>query len=115
VHTLTGKLVPLLHAAAQQSGKDGLAYNDPARIINIGSVEGAGTMFTTHTAYAISKAGLNHMSGLLAGGLGREGINCNTLIVGPFATDSRSKHLRFCSLATDRLCSAGPGAPSLRR
>lgn len=38
VFTLTQKCLPLLRAAAEQGGKDGDVYRDPARIINVSTV-----------------------------------------------------------------------------
>jgi hypothetical protein len=35
VFTLTQKCLPLLRAAAERGGRDGDAWNDPARIINV--------------------------------------------------------------------------------
>jgi len=84
VFTLTQKCLPLLRTAANESGKDGESYVDPARIINIGSVEGI--MIPDHEtyAYSASKAGLHHLSRVMGGRLGWEGITSNTIACGPF-------------------------------
>ncbi|KAG0696025.1 hypothetical protein DFH29DRAFT_984761 [Suillus ampliporus] len=66
VFTLMQKLLPVV-------------YNDPARIINIGSVEGIGVPDHDTYAYAAAKAGLHHLSRHLAGRLGPEGIVSNTI------------------------------------
>ncbi|KAI9065950.1 AAA-domain-containing protein [Trametes sanguinea] len=84
VFTLTQKCLPLLRAAAEQGGMDGDAYRDPARIINIGSIEGISVPVHETYAYSASKAGLHQLSRHLAGRLGPEGITSNTLACGPF-------------------------------
>jgi NAD(P)-dependent dehydrogenase (short-subunit alcohol dehydrogenase family) len=84
VFTLTQKLLPLLRAAALQSGREGSAFKDPARIINIGSVEGLGVPDHETYAYSASKAALHHLSRALGGRLGWEGIVSNTIACGPF-------------------------------
>jgi len=86
VFTLTQQLLPLLRAAATQGGMNGLSYADPARIINIGSVEGLAVPDHETFAYSTSKAGLHHLSRHLGGRLGWEGINSNTIACGPFKT-----------------------------
>lgn len=86
VFTLTQKCLPLLRAAAQQGGKVDGSYKDPARIINIGSVEGLGVPNHETYAYSSSKAALHHLSRHFAGRLGVEGITSNTIACGPFET-----------------------------
>ncbi|KAF8917666.1 NAD(P)-binding protein, partial [Mucidula mucida] len=83
VFTVTQKLLPLLRAAAETS-KSGVSYSDPARIINIGSVEGLGVPAHETYAYSASKAALHHLSRHLGGRLGPEGIVSNTIACGPF-------------------------------
>ncbi|EIM92146.1 NAD-P-binding protein [Stereum hirsutum FP-91666 SS1] len=84
VFTLSQKCLPLLRAAAEQGGKQELHYEDPGRIINIGSVEGLGVPNHETYAYSASKAGLHHLSRHLAGRLGHQGITSNTIACGPF-------------------------------
>ncbi|KAF8745116.1 hypothetical protein AX14_010580 [Amanita brunnescens Koide BX004] len=81
--TLTQSLLPLLRAAAVASRRDHV-YEDPARIINIGSVEGIGVPFHETYAYSASKAALHHLSRHLASRLGWEGITSNTIAYGWF-------------------------------
>ncbi|KAL1688329.1 hypothetical protein GGG16DRAFT_127320 [Schizophyllum commune] len=90
VFTLTQALLPLLRASAAKS-KDGRTHKDPARIINIGSIEGLGVPDHETYAYAAAKAGLHQLSRHLAGRLGREGITSNTIACGLFITKSASK------------------------
>ncbi|KAK2461649.1 hypothetical protein APHAL10511_006112 [Amanita phalloides] len=83
VFTLTQLLLPLLRAAAVTSQRDHVC-EDPARIINIGSVEGIGIPFHETYAYSASKAALHHLSRHLASRLGWEGITSNTIAFGWF-------------------------------
>jgi len=76
VFTITQALTPLLEAAS--------APSDPARIINIGSVDGLRVPALETFAYSSSKAGLHHLSRVLANHLGRRGVTSNTLACGPF-------------------------------
>ncbi|KAH9948276.1 hypothetical protein B0H21DRAFT_249929 [Amylocystis lapponica] len=94
VFTLTQKCLPLLRAGAKQGGVDGQTYRDPARIINIGSVEGLGVPDNETYAYSASKAALHHLSRHLAGRLGWEGITSNTLACGPFESKMMAATLR---------------------
>ncbi|OBZ71535.1 Rhamnolipids biosynthesis 3-oxoacyl-[acyl-carrier-protein] reductase [Grifola frondosa] len=95
VFTLTQKCLPLLRAAAEQGGVVGeVVYKDPARIINIGSVEGLTVPNHETYAYSASKAGLHHLSRHLAGRLGWEGITSNTIACGPFESKMMAQTLR---------------------
>ncbi|EUC36214.1 hypothetical protein COCVIDRAFT_22009 [Bipolaris victoriae FI3] len=76
VFQLTQAVTPLLEAAATPSS--------PARIINIGSVDGLRVPALETFAYSASKAGLHHMSRVLASHLGKRGITSNTIACGPF-------------------------------
>lgn len=66
VFTITQLVTPLLEKAA--------APNDPARVINIGSVDGLRVPAHETFAYSASKAGVHHMSRVLASHLGRRNI-----------------------------------------
>ncbi|KZT57080.1 NAD(P)-binding protein [Calocera cornea HHB12733] len=85
VFTLTQKLLPLLRRAAEQGGKEEAgSYKDPARVINIGSINGERVPGMETYAYAASKAALHQLSRHLALRLGGEGITSNVLACGPF-------------------------------
>jgi len=75
--------LPLLRAAAKLS-KNGNTYEDPARIINLGSIEGLVVPDHETYAYSASKAALHHLSRHLAARLGWEGIVSNTIACGFF-------------------------------
>ncbi|KAJ9212720.1 hypothetical protein DTO166G4_5667 [Paecilomyces variotii] len=76
VFLVTQLLTPLLEKAATQG--------DPARIINIGSIDGLRVPALETFAYSSSKAGLHHLSRVLANHLGKRNITSNTLACGPF-------------------------------
>jgi NAD(P)-dependent dehydrogenase (short-subunit alcohol dehydrogenase family) len=73
---LTRAFLPLLEAA----GTD----EDPARVINIGSIDGLRVPPFPTYAYSASKAGLHHMTRVLARELGPRRITVNAVAPGPF-------------------------------
>lgn len=73
---LTQKLLPSLRAAG--------THESPARVINIGSIDGLGAPALETFAYSSSKAGVHHLTRHLAKRLAREHINVNAVAPGPF-------------------------------
>ncbi|KAI9892026.1 MAG: hypothetical protein M1814_002221 [Vezdaea aestivalis] len=67
---------------------------DPSRIINIGSVDGERVPAWKNFAYSASKAGLHHLSRIMAWHLGRRGITSNTLVIGPFEVGMMASTLK---------------------
>ena len=76
---LLQKLLPALERAARA--------DDPARIINVGSVDGLHTPLFENFSYAPSKAALHHLTRMLAAHLAKRHINVNCIAPGPFDTD----------------------------
>ncbi|TFJ85331.1 hypothetical protein NSK_003379 [Nannochloropsis salina CCMP1776] len=76
--SLTRLALPLLEATA--------TLGNPARVINIGSIDGERVTLIDHFAYSSSKAALHQLSKVLAGKLGHRHITVNTLAPGPFAS-----------------------------
>jgi NAD(P)-dependent dehydrogenase (short-subunit alcohol dehydrogenase family) len=76
VFELTRDLVPSLTAAAT----DG----DPARVINIGSIDGLHAPDMETYSYSTSKAAVHHLTKVLAKRLARHQITVNAIAPGPF-------------------------------
>lgn len=73
---LTQKLLPHLRQGARRG--------DRARVINIGSGHGIRTAVFESYAYQASKAGLHHLTKVMAQRLAAEGINVNAIAPGVF-------------------------------
>jgi NAD(P)-dependent dehydrogenase (short-subunit alcohol dehydrogenase family) len=73
---LTQKLLPALRAA----GSD----EDPARVINIGSINGFTNPHMNNYSYSASKAAVHHLTRHLAADLAAEHVNVNAIAPGFF-------------------------------
>ena len=76
VFHLTQRLLPLLRAAA--------SAEDPARVINIGSVDGLAIPLTENYGYSASKAAVHMLTRHLAHALVRDHVNVNAIAPGLF-------------------------------
>ena len=76
IFMLTRDLLPLLEKSASQ--------DDPARVINIGSVDGFKVPIQDNFAYGPAKAAVHHMTRVLALRLGDRHIAVNAIAPGPF-------------------------------
>lgn len=83
VYYLTEGLVDLLRAAGTEE--------EPARIINVGSIDGMRACELEHYAYSASKAAVHHLTRQLARRLAPEHVLVNAIAPGPF----RSKMMDF--------------------
>jgi len=76
VFYLTQDLMPMLEAAA--------SIETPARVINIGSIDGVRVSTIDNSAYGMSKAAVHHLTKILAVKFAGKGITCNAIAPGPF-------------------------------
>jgi len=75
---LTQKCLPLLRAAA--------SHDDPARVINVGSIDGIKTAIFDNFSYGASKAAVHHLTRQLAAHMVKDNIIVNAIAPGPFPT-----------------------------
>ncbi len=83
---LTRAFLPLLEA--------GGTPDDPARIINVGSIDGLRVPPFPTYAYSASKAGLHHLTRVLARELGPRRITVNAVAPGPFESKMMAATLK---------------------
>ncbi len=86
VFFLTRALRPQLAAAA--------TADDPARVINIGSIDGIHVPLMETYSYSASKAAVHQLTRHLAKQLGREQITVNAIAPGPFESKMMAATLR---------------------
>jgi len=77
--TLTRDLLPLLEKAA--------SADDPARIINLGSVMGTSPIGAGAYSYAASKAAVHHLTRIIASEFAPKHITANAFAPGPFKSN----------------------------
>jgi NAD(P)-dependent dehydrogenase (short-subunit alcohol dehydrogenase family) len=94
---LVQRTMDLLEAAARPG--------DPARIVNIGSVDGHAVGTFDNFAYSAAKAGVHHLTRVLARRLGGRGITVNCIAPGPIRTKMTAQLL---AEAEPRLLAATP-------
>ncbi|MEM7187988.1 MAG: SDR family oxidoreductase [Pseudomonadota bacterium] len=75
---MTQKLLPQLRAAG--------TAEDPARVINIGSIDGIKTPRFDNFSYGPSKVAVHHLTKVMASHLTKENIILNAIAPGPFPT-----------------------------
>ncbi|HYL97480.1 MAG TPA: SDR family oxidoreductase [Blastocatellia bacterium] len=96
---LTQQLVPLLEKAARPA--------DPARVINIGSIDGLKVPRVENYAYGPSKAAVHHMTRVLALRLGPRNITVNAVAPGPFESQMTKWMLENMQKEIEAQCPLG--------
>jgi NAD(P)-dependent dehydrogenase (short-subunit alcohol dehydrogenase family) len=96
---LTRELLPLLDKAA--------SHEDPARIINLGSVMGTQPMADGAYSYTASKAAVHHLTRTLANELAERRITVNAFAPGPF----QSKMTAFATATDEQAVTVGRRVP----
>ncbi|MBN9078041.1 MAG: 3-oxoacyl-ACP reductase [Rhizobiales bacterium 65-79] len=99
---LTRELLPLLAKAA--------SHEDPARIINLGSVMGTQPMADGAYSYTASKAAVHHLTRTLANEFAEKSITVNAFAPGPF----QSRMTAFATGTDDKAATVASHVP-LRR
>jgi NAD(P)-dependent dehydrogenase (short-subunit alcohol dehydrogenase family) len=102
VFDLTQKLLPMLAASG--------SVDDPARVINVGSVMGEREMGDGAYSYSASKAAVMHLTKILGKELAGHAITVNALAPGPFV----SRMTAFATASEDQREKVGADVP-LRR
>ena len=96
---LTRELVSLLEASA--------SHDDPARIINLGSVMGTQAIADGAYSYTASKAAVHHLTRTLAGEFAGRRITVNAFAPGPF----QSRMTAFATGSEDKAAKVGSRVP----
>lgn len=99
VFFLTRELLPLLE-------KSGTAA-DPARVINVGSIDGLKIPFLETYAYTASKAAVHHLTRDLAVKLKGRNITVNAIAPGPFESEMTEWMLENFQKKLEDLCPLG--------
>ena len=99
VFFLTQKLLPLL----RRSGR----LDHPARVINIGSIDGLRVPEVETYAYSATKAGVHHLTRTLAVRLGPEHITVNAVAPGPFKSKMTAGLLEKYGPQIEKQCPLG--------
>ena len=60
------------------------SYDNPSRIINIGSIDGINTPYYENYSYSVAKSAVHKLTAVLAAKLIKENIICNAIAPGPF-------------------------------
>jgi len=97
--TLTRELLPLLDAAASD--------DDPARVINIGSVMGTLPVSEGAYSYSASKAAVHHLTKILADEFAARRITVNAIAPGPFP----SRMTAFATASAEGEAKVGKNVP----
>lgn len=80
--TLTQKLMPMIEASASRES--------PSRIVNVGSATATAPIAGNAYSYAASKAGVHHLTRIMAKEFAARNVTVNAIAPGPFLTSMTS-------------------------
>ncbi len=96
---LTRELLPMLEKAAEPG--------DPARVINIGSIDGLRVPLVPNFSYAAAKAAVHHLTRMMAVHLGGRNITVNAVAPGFFPSQMTKHLLENYREAFEKACPLG--------
>ncbi len=96
IFMLTQSLIPLL--------EKGGSMQDPARIINIGSIDALSVPKVDNFAYSVSKAAVHHMTQVFAVKLAHRGVTVNAIAPGPFKSQMTKWMLENFQAGIEQAC-----------
>jgi NAD(P)-dependent dehydrogenase (short-subunit alcohol dehydrogenase family) len=99
VFHLTRSCLPLLEKAARPG--------DPARVINVGSIDGLRVPLLETYAYSASKAAVHHLTRVLAMRLAGQNVTVNAIAPGPFESKMMAETLQHFREAIVASCPLG--------
>jgi NAD(P)-dependent dehydrogenase (short-subunit alcohol dehydrogenase family) len=99
VFLLTQACLPMLEAAGTQA--------DPARVINIGSIDGIQVPEVDSFSYSASKAAVHHMTEVLAVKLAGKHVTVNAIAPGPFESKMTEWMLSNFRQSYEQRCPVG--------
>jgi NAD(P)-dependent dehydrogenase (short-subunit alcohol dehydrogenase family) len=99
VFFLTQQLLPNL--------RRGASHDEPARVINIGSIDGLHVNPMDTYSYSASKAGVHHLTRAMARRLGPEHITVNAIAPGPFESKMMAATLKAAGDSIARMAPLG--------
>ena len=99
VFFLTQKLLPNL--------RNGASHEEPARVINVGSIDGLHVNPMDTYSYSASKAGVHHLTRAMARRLGPEHITVNAIAPGPFESKMMAATLKAAGDSIARMAPLG--------
>lgn len=99
IFILTRDFLPLLEKNASRE--------NPARVINIGSIDGIRVPSLDNFAYGPSKAAVHHLTKVLAVRLGKRGITVNAIAPGPFESKMTEWMLENFQAEIEKHCPLG--------
>ncbi len=94
IMTINVKSLFFLTQALADHLRKAASAEDPARVINIGSIDGLHVSALETYSYAASKSGVHHLTRMLARNLAKDNVNVNAIAPGPFESKMMAQTLK---------------------